>query len=104
MMNSASAAEDVAQDVFLMLLRQPARFDPERGKLRSFLLGITRNLVLKRWRDEYRWEELNDDRFPAKLLSIESNDIGQIVGEAVRALPPLQREVLILAEYEELTL
>jgi RNA polymerase sigma-70 factor (ECF subfamily) len=104
MMNSAAAAEDVAQDVFLMLLRQPARFDPERGKLRSFLLGITRNLVLKRWRDEYRWEELNDDRFPAKLLSIESNDISQIVGEAVRALPPLQREVLILAEYEELTL
>jgi RNA polymerase sigma-70 factor (ECF subfamily) len=104
MMNSATAAEDVAQDVFLSLLRQPARFDPGRGRLRSFLLGITRNLVLKRWRDEYRWEELNDERFPAKPLTIESDDIAEIVGEAVRSLPPLQREVLILAEYEELAL
>jgi RNA polymerase sigma-70 factor (ECF subfamily) len=104
MMNSAPAAEDVAQDVFLSLLRQPARFDSGRGQLRSFLLGITRNLVLKRWRDEYRWEELNDERFPAKSLTIESEDIAEIVGEAVRSLPPLQREVLILAEYEELAL
>jgi RNA polymerase sigma-70 factor, ECF subfamily len=104
MMNSAPAAEDVAQDVFLSLLRQPARFDPERGQLRSFLLGITRNLVLKRWRDEYRWEELNDERFPAKPLTTEPNTIAEIVGEAVRSLPPLQREVLILAEYEELAL
>ena len=104
MMNSAPAAEDIAQDVFLSLLRQPARFDPGRGRLRSFLLGITRNLVLKRWRDEYRWEELNDERFPAKSLTTESDDIAEIVGEAVRLLPPLQREVLILAEYEELAL
>ena len=104
MMNSAPAAEDVAQDVFLSLLRQSARFDPERGQLRSFLLGITRNLVLKRWRDEYRWEELNDERLPAKPLKSESNTIAEIVGEAVRSLPPLQREVLILAEYEELAL
>ena len=88
MMNSATAAEDVAQDVFLSLLRQPARFDPGRGQLRSFLLGITRNLVLKRWRDEYRWEELNDERFPAKPLAIATNDIAEIVGEAVRSLPP----------------
>jgi RNA polymerase sigma factor (sigma-70 family) len=104
MMNSAPAAEDVAQDVFLSLLRQPARFNPERGQLRSFLLGITRNLVLKRWRDEYRWEELNDERFPAKPVTSESNTIAEIVGEAVRSLPPLQREVLILAEYEDLAL
>ena len=104
MMNSPCAAEDVAQDVFLSLLRQPGRFDPERGKLRSFLLGITRNLVLKRWRDEHQWEELNDERFPSKPVAIESNDVAQIVANAVALLPPLQREVLILAEYEELSL
>lgn len=104
MMQSATAAEDVAQDVFLCLLRQPARFDPARGKLRSFLLGITRNLVLKRWRDEYRWEELNDERFPAKAICVESDDVAQSVADAIGLLPPLQREVLILAEYEELAL
>ncbi len=104
MMNSAGAAEDVAQDVFLSLLRMPGRFDPGRGRLRSFLLGITRNLVLKRWRDEHQWEELADEHYQSGPISIERNETAHIVAEAVRALPLLQREVLILAEYEELSL
>ena len=104
MMNSPAAAEDVAQDVFLSLLRLPGRFDPSRGPLRSFLLGITRNLVLKRWRDEHQWKELADEKFMAAPLSIERNETALIVAEAVRALPLLQREVLILAEYEGLSL
>src|SRR6516162_6871079 len=98
MMNSASAAEDIAQDVFLSLVRQPGRFDLNRGPLRSFLLGVTRNLVLKRWRDESPWEEFKEDRFAAKPVSIEAAPIAQVVADAVRLLPPLQREVLILAE------
>jgi RNA polymerase sigma-70 factor (ECF subfamily) len=104
MMNSASAAEDIAQDVFLSLLRLPGRFDPRRGPLRSFLLGITRNLVLKRWRDENQWEEFSDERFVAQPLGTSFNETAEVVGVAVRMLPPLQREVLILAEYEELSL
>jgi RNA polymerase sigma-70 factor (ECF subfamily) len=104
MMNSAAAAEDVAQDVFLSLLHHRQRFDPARGRLRSFLLGIARNLVLKRWRDEERWLELADERLAAHAVTAERSDIARMVGEAVRLLPPLQREVLILAEYEELSL
>ena len=104
MTNSSAAAEDIAQDVFLSLLRQPGRFDPSRGRLRSFLLGITRNLVLKRWRDEKQWEKLVDEQFAVEPVSIEGNEIAQIVADAVGALPLLQREVLILAEYEELSL
>ena len=103
MSSSPSIAEDITQDVFLALLRDD-RFDPARGSLRGFLLGIARNLVLKRWREEQRWDELDDEQFVASPLNVEQMDVGEIVGRAVRSLPPLQREVVVLAEYEELPL
>ena len=40
----------------------------------------------------------------APPLNIEQSEIGELVGRAVQSLPPLQREVVILAEYEELSL
>ena len=101
---SAAAAEDITQDTFLALLHHRVRFDPARGSLRAFLLGIARNLACKRWRDEQRWDELPDEPLLAAPFDVEESDIGDLVGQAVRSLPPLQREVVILAEYEELSL
>jgi RNA polymerase sigma-70 factor (ECF subfamily) len=99
-----ASAEDVTQEVFLTLVRQPSRFDPSRGTLRAFLLGVARNLALKHWRREHRLDALDEDTFVAEPIDVTRTEIGAIVGEAVRALPPLQREVVILAEYEELSL
>jgi RNA polymerase sigma-70 factor, ECF subfamily len=104
MTNSAAVAEDIAQDVFLTLLRQPGRFDPARGRLRPYLLGIARHLALKRWRDDHRFTALDDEQFAAPPVEVERGETAAIVGQAVGALPPLQREVLILSEYEELSL
>ena len=89
MTNSAAVAEDIAQDVFLFLLRQPERFDPTRGPLRPFLLGVARNLALKRWRDTHRWEELDDDSFRAEPVNTDRREIAEIVADAVGSLPPL---------------
>jgi len=104
MTNSAAAAEDVAQDVFLSLLRRPDGFDHTRGQLRSFLFGVARNLALKRWREENRWAPLEEERFIAEPVDAARGETAEIVGAAVRALPPLQREALVLAEYEGLSL
>jgi RNA polymerase sigma-70 factor (ECF subfamily) len=107
MTNSAAIAEDIAQDVFLSLFRQSNRFDPSRGTMRAFLLGIARNLALKLWRDEKRWEVLEQEESvtqPTHLEHLERSEVSDIVGRAVRSLPPLQREVLILAEYDDLSL
>jgi RNA polymerase sigma-70 factor (ECF subfamily) len=103
MCGSAPTAEDITQDVFVALLRDRRRFDGARGTLRAFLLGIARNLVLKHWRKEHRYEPLDDDAIAARA-DVEQGEIGDAVGRAVRALGPLQREVVILAEYEGLTL
>ena len=104
MSGSASAAEDITQDAFMGLLRHPDRFDPARGSLRAFLLGTARNLALKRWRSEHRHEPLDDDAMAAATVDLDRGPIGDIVGRAVQALVPLQREVVILVEYEGLTL
>jgi len=96
MSSSPAAAEDITQDVFVALLGRPERFNPARGSLRAFLIGIARNLVLKRWRDDERWDLLDEEQFVAPPLNIEQSEIGELVGRAVQSLPPLQREVVIL--------
>jgi RNA polymerase sigma-70 factor (ECF subfamily) len=103
MTGSPEAAEDIAQETFLTLLRQPDLYDPSRGELRALLFGIARNLALKLWRREHRWTSLEEEG-ALEVFEPSHSEAAAIVGEAVRALPPLQREALILAEYEELTL
>jgi RNA polymerase sigma-70 factor (ECF subfamily) len=102
MSGSPAVAEDIAQEVFLAVLQQ-ARFDPSRGSMRSFLLAVARNQALKRWRAEHRWDELVDSPIePA--IDLERLEMAEAVSAAVASLPPLQREALILAEYEDLSL
>jgi RNA polymerase sigma-70 factor (ECF subfamily) len=104
MTRSATVAEDIAQECFLSLLRLPDRYDPKRGLLRAFLLGVARNLALKHWRSENRWEPLDEERFVAQPMDEGSRETADLVAEAIHSLPALQREALILAEYEELSL
>jgi RNA polymerase sigma-70 factor (ECF subfamily) len=99
-----AAADDIVQEVFLRLLRGRIRFDPARGSLRAFLLGVARNLALQRLRSDARWDGLDEQRFVAPPLPFDDFDTSDLVGRAVRALPPLQREVFVLAQYEELSL
>src|SRR4030081_3255367 len=42
-----SLAEEVTQEVFLTVIRDAGRFDPERGSLVAYLYGIARNHVLR---------------------------------------------------------
>ncbi len=95
---------DAAQDVFLLLLRQPHRFDASRGQLQSFLLGVARNLARKWLRGQRRGDVLDDEEFIVEPMNIESQGIAEVVGAAVQTLPPLQREVLILPQYEDFCL
>ena len=104
MTGSASIAEDVLQEVFLALLRAPDRFDVRRAPLRAFLLAVARNQVRKRWEKERRWDTLDDDTFEAAPMDPFAGEIADLVARAVQSLPPLQRETLVLFEYEGLSL
>jgi RNA polymerase sigma-70 factor (ECF subfamily) len=103
-------AEDLAQECFLGLIRHPGRFDARRGSLRQYLYGTVRNLVRQRWQSSGREVPLDDDPDtdpPALAIAsekIENAELSDAVQAAIGALPMLQREALVLFEFEELSL
>jgi RNA polymerase sigma-70 factor (ECF subfamily) len=102
---SVAAAEDVTQECFLALL-EGAVFHDDRGSLRAYLFGVTRNLALKRVRLSGReCDEPEDAEAPPEQLdALLTAERSEAVARAVAALPALQREALILFEYEGLSL
>ena len=42
------AGDDIVQETFLTVMRQPGRYDPCRGPVIGYLIGIARHLSLKR--------------------------------------------------------
>ena len=103
MTGSAEAAQDLAQDCFVQLLRDSGRFNPERGTLRAFLLGVTRNLVFRYWRERKRLDPLDED-LEWSAPQTGDGSLSKLVAAAVQSLPPLQREAVVLFEYEGFTL
>jgi RNA polymerase sigma-70 factor, ECF subfamily len=61
MTGNASVAEDVTQEVFMALIRDPKRFDSTRGTLGGFLFGIARNHLRKRWEQDRRLVAFDGD-------------------------------------------
>jgi RNA polymerase sigma-70 factor (ECF subfamily) len=104
MTGSAEAAEDLVHECFLFLWQNASAYDPARGSLKSFLIGVTRNLAFKRLRRERAYDELEDDAATCQPIDPIGQERGEIVAQAVASLVPLQREALILAEYEEMSL
>ncbi len=112
MSGSATAAEDITQEVFLALLRQECGFDPERGTLSGYLFGIARKLVLRnleRGRADVALETEADDAAMPELAVIDDPlmDLTRREGiealrRAVMALPRRYREVVLLCDLEEL--
>ena len=104
-------AEDITHDCFLSLIRKPENFKGERASLRTYLISAARNLWLKHLRDSGREASL-DDRFEDEFIAVDAeplrivldNELALKVQEAVSGLRPLQKEVLVLFEYEGLSL
>jgi RNA polymerase sigma-70 factor (ECF subfamily) len=84
-------------------------FKAERGSQRTYLYAAIRNLSRKHHRDNGREDVTDDvgeviDHSGDPLLTLVSKQTSEEVRLAVESLPLLQREVLVLFEYEELPL
>jgi RNA polymerase sigma-70 factor (ECF subfamily) len=110
MSGSVSLAEDVTQEVFLFLMREGHLFDPARGSLSSFLLGVARNYVLRRLRGDHLLsplsEELESDEpvnDASPLDDLTRTESIESVRKAVLSLPERYREVVVLCELQEMS-
>ena len=102
---SPETAEDVTHDCFLSLVGATNGFDPARASLRTYLCGAARQQVFKRFRAGARTAGTGDDDAPVAAIDLPVQlDRTGAVQAAVAALPPLQREVIALVEYEGCTL
>ena len=111
MLGSVEAAEDVAHDCFLSLIRQPGRFDSTKASFRTYLYAAARNQAARQYSsfgretalDELSEEPAAADR-NAPMAQVLDGELAAEVAGAIASLPPLQREALVLFEYEELSL
>jgi RNA polymerase sigma-70 factor (ECF subfamily) len=99
---SIANAEDIVQECFLEILRPSCSYDPARTSIRAYLFGAVRNQALKRLRKRELAATPKQPDSPEE--SVLQSELSDIVARAVRELPETQREVLILAHYEQLPL
>jgi RNA polymerase sigma-70 factor (ECF subfamily) len=111
MLGSVEAAEDVVHDCFLGLIKDPGRFDSTKASLRTYLYAAARNQAAKRYLNSSRESGIEElPREPQMAAHLEpirqvlDNELAGEVQRAIESLPPLQREALVLFEYEDLSL
>jgi RNA polymerase sigma-70 factor (ECF subfamily) len=99
------AAEDVTQDVFLQLWERPDAFDPERGRLRTFVgtLAHRRAIDLVRREEARRRRGARDAASVLPIPDVDELAIAIVTAEHVRAeveqLPTEQRAAIELAYF-----
>jgi RNA polymerase sigma-70 factor, ECF subfamily len=101
-----AAAEDVLQEVFIQLWRNPSVFDSSRGSLGAWLSVITRNRAidaLRKRRSETDIEEVIVSAQPDLASEAERRSaIGKIRG-LLGSMPSAQKSALEMAFFEGLT-
>src|SRR3954447_12605613 len=107
-------AQDVVQDVFLRLWRDPARYDPRRSPIGSYLRMVARSRALDLWREAQVAVRANArmralaagdedplDQRPVAL--VERRVADALVRRALMRLPDVQREAIVLTYWGGLT-
>jgi RNA polymerase sigma-70 factor (ECF subfamily) len=108
MTGSVHAAEDIAQDVFMTVIRDAHRYLPGRSGVVPWLLGIARNHVRRRAAERalHPLSALNAAalRMPGNAANdVERDDEIQRLRAAIVRLPRRYREVVVLCDLQELT-
>lgn len=116
MTNSRSAAEDVTQEVFILLLKEGRNYRENRGEVAGFAFGIARNFVRRIERRERAYGPLPNSSEALEKLSGASamdpetvpgqmirNEVVERVQSAIASLPDHYRHAVVLCDLCELS-
>ena len=116
MSGSASLAEDVTQEVFMALIRDNRGYDPSRGSLGAYLLGMARHHALrliKRDRTYVSISPTRDGSWDSGELTPLSPDNPHsemsrresihLVQQAILSLPEHYREAVVVCDLNEMS-
>lgn len=114
MTGNAWAAEEIVQDTFMTLMREPKKYDASRGALGAYLFGIARNRVMKHLERLPREVSLDEhgENGSSAIAAVnsftpvhwaEQRERMEQVRAAVLELPTEFREAIVLCELEELS-
>lgn len=107
LLRERSLAEEVVQEVFLRLWRQPEKFDPARGSLRAYLLTHSHGRAIDLLRSESSRRAREERDLVSRAeggydLEHEAVDLfmAEQIREVVAKLPEREREAIYLAYFE----
>lgn len=113
MCGSEALAEDVTQEVFMILMREGGRYDAGKGSLSAYLYGIARFQVLRKMQRERTMVSMDHDETEVTeemmatsfdpLLDMSRAETVQSVRAAIGVLPTHYREVVVLCDLHELS-
>ena len=93
-------AEDLVQETFVALIKSAPRYEP-RAPFRSFLFGIAFNLLAEERRKPR--PVTSPDELPGLVAASANQDVVLHVRQAIASLDQIDRDVLLLREFETLS-
>lgn len=115
MTNSRAVAEEVVQEVFILLLKEGSGYREDRGDVGGFAFGIARNCIRRIERRERPYEPMPADEstapLPDALVSepdsvaheLLRNEVAARVQSAIASLPDHYRQAVVLCDLCELS-
>jgi RNA polymerase sigma-70 factor (ECF subfamily) len=106
-------AEEVVQDAFAALWKNPRSYSPQKGKLSSWLMVLVRNRSIDRYRSRKRRKDTTSievslevqpqDENEDVVSSASQTDEKKLLGAAIQKLPKKQLRVLELSYFKGMT-